>query len=79
MFDYVYLNPILEKEHSKAAHVVTVCWIYSAKKSTFAGGSHSCLFDRFGKQQTVLDYVAGLTDIGAINLFNKYFVPKDLR
>ena len=76
MFDYVYLNPILEKEHLKAAHVVHCLLDLFLEQSQLLPLNIQILFDRFGKQQTIVDYVAGLTDIGAVNLFNKYYVPK---
>ncbi len=76
MFDYVYLSPVLEKEHTKAAHVVHCLLDLFLEQSQLLPVEVQLLFDRFGKQQAVIDYVAGLTDIGAINLFNKYFVPR---
>ena len=33
------------------------------------------LADRFGLQQTVVDFVGGLTDAGAVQLFNKHYIP----
>jgi len=33
-------------------------------------------FDRFGKMTAIVDYVAGLTDLSAVRMFNQHFVPK---
>lgn len=76
MFDYVYFNPILEKEHKKAAHVVKSLLDLFLEKSNLLPVEVQLLFTKFGKEQTVIDFIAGLTDSAAINLFNKYFVPK---
>lgn len=32
--------------------------------------------DEFGKEQIVCDYIAGMTDLYAIRVFNDLFVPR---
>ena len=33
-------------------------------------------FEKFGKMTAIVDYVAGLTDLSAVRMFEQYFVPK---
>lgn len=36
---------------------------------------YSEIAERFGLGQTVVDFVGGLTDAGAVQLFNKHYIP----
>ena len=75
MFDYIYCSPQLTVEHNKAEHVVrTLMDLYMASPQLLPR-EYGELADRFGLQQTVVDFVGGLTDAGAVQLFNKHYIP----
>ena len=76
MFDYVYLCSLLEKEHRKAEHVVTCLLDLYLETPSLLPAEVQQNFERFGMEQAVIDYVAGLTDLAAVHLFNEHFVPR---
>ena len=75
MFAYVYECPVLEKEHQKAEHVVLSLLDMFEKRPHLLPEETQKNFSRFGKLMSIVDYVAGLTDLSAVNLFNYHFVP----
>ena len=76
MFAYVYECPSLEKEHHKAEHVITGLLDLYVKEPRLLPEEVRLNFERFGKMTAIVDYVAGLTDLSAVRMFNQYFVPK---
>jgi dGTPase len=75
MFAYVYECPVLEKERQKAEHVVLSLLDMIEKRPHLLPEETQKNFSRFGKLMSIVDYVAGLTDLSAVNLFNYHFVP----
>ena len=76
MFAYVYECPALEKEHQKAEHVIMSLLDMYEKEPQLLPEDVQLNFDRFGKMTAIVDYVAGLTDLSAVRMFNQHFVPK---
>ena len=76
MFAYVYECPSLEKEHHKAEHVIMSLLDLYVKEPQLLPEEVRLNFERFGKMTAIVDYVAGLTDLSAVRMFNQYFVPK---
>lgn len=75
MFDYVYCSPQLTVEHNKAEHVVKTLMDFYMAHPPLLPKEYAELTDRFGVQQTVVDFIGGLTDAGAVQLFNKHYIP----
>ena len=75
MFAYVYECPALEKEHRKAEHVILSLLDLFEKQPALLPETVQLNFARFGKMVSIVDYVAGLTDLSAVKLFNRHFVP----
>jgi dGTPase len=75
MFEALYNSKHLEDERRKAKYVVHKLYEYY----TSAPGALPQEFlereDRWGLSVTVTDYIAGLTDLYAIRLFENLFVP----
>lgn len=77
MFERVYLNEMAKKEDGKAAHVLESLYHYyehhleELPEEYRQGDIH--------KTQMVCDYIAGMTDRYAINLYADLFVPKPWR
>lgn len=76
MFAYVYECPALEKEHQKAEHVIMSLLDMYEKEPQLLPEDVQLNFERFGKMTAIVDYVAGLTDLSAVRMFNQHFVPK---
>ena len=76
MFAYVYEGPVLEKEHRKAEHVVLSILDLYMKTPCLLPDKVQLSFERFGKEQAIIDYVSGLTDLSALATFQEYFIPK---
>ena len=76
MFAYVYECPSLEKEHHKAEHVIMSLLDLYVKEPQLLPEEVRLNFERFGEMTAIVDYVAGLTDLSAVRMFNQYFVPK---
>lgn len=75
MFDYIYYSPQLIAEHNKAEHVVMTLMDLYMGHPHLLPQEYSEIAERFGLGQTVVDFVDGLTDAGAVQLFNKHYIP----
>jgi dGTPase len=78
MFREVYLNPVAKAEEVKAKRMLE--FLFEHYMNNF-----DILPEKFTrmhyegedpKDRVVCDYIAGMTDVFAINLFNEYFMPK---
>lgn len=76
MFQNVYTNPEAKLEEEKAKMLVEKLYIYFLKHSDKLPEEYRMIMTRFDKDRAVCDYIAGMTDGYAINLFNNLFVPK---
>lgn len=75
MFENIYHSELLAKERSQGVFVVEQLYRFFIENSgrlpeEFRQRQHECSL-----QQTVVDYVAGLTDSYAVQLFNEIFIP----
>lgn len=75
MFDYIYCSPQLIAEHNKAEHVVMTLMDLYMGHPHLLPQEYSEIAERFGLGQAVVDFVDGLTDAGAVQLFNKHYIP----
>jgi dGTPase len=76
MFDYVYANPIAKAEDEKAKNVIRILFETYTKTPEKLPPETQENIDKYGLEQTVTDYIAGMTDNFAIQEFNELFVPK---
>lgn len=76
MFAYIYECPALETEHRKAEHVIFCLMELFMGRPELLPEEVQRNFERFGKEQAIVDHVAGLTDLSAITLFNRYYMPR---
>ena len=75
MFENIYHSERLEKERSQGIFVLEQLYKFFMENSgrlpeEFRRRRQDCSL-----QQTVVDYVAGLTDSYAVQLFNDIFIP----
>lgn len=79
MFDNVYLASEAKREESKARHVVQSLYGYHVENVSILPPEYLRRMHDFGVNQTVCDYIAGMTDRYAVAVFQKIFVPRGFR
>ena len=75
MFERVYVNSRAQEENHKSQRVISMLFETFMEKPSLMGNVYADI-ERFGLEQTVCDYIAGMTDNYAIYKFNENFVPK---
>lgn len=75
MFETVYVDSEAKGEDAKARKVISMLFETFMQKPHLMGSLNDDI-ERFGLEQTVCDYIAGMTDNFAIYKFNEIFVPK---
>ncbi len=75
MFETVYVDSEAKGEDAKARKVIRILFETFMEKPHLLGNLGADI-ERFGLEQTVCDYIAGMTDNFAIYKFNEIFVPK---
>lgn len=76
MFENVYNNSIAKSEESKSKAVVEKLYLYYFKNPDKMPEDYKNIMNRFSKERAVCDYIAGMTDGYAINLYKELFIPK---
>lgn len=76
MFDAVYTNVAAKGEDKKAKNVLCMLYETFTKNPEMLPDDTKENIEKFGKEQAVIDYIAGMTDNYAIYKFNEFFVPK---
>lgn len=75
MFKHVYHSEILAHERRQAVFVLKALYEYYTENFEKLPADFIARSERWGKKQTVVDYVAGLTDSYAAAVFNEIFMP----
>ena len=75
MFVNIYHSNKLDREREQAGFVLEELYKYFLENLEELPAEFKEREQRWGKQQTVVDYVAGLTDSYAVWLFNDIFMP----
>ncbi len=76
MFDNVYHNSIAKAEEAKAKDMLERLYMYFLKNPDKLTGEYKKIMTKFDKDRAVCDYIAGMTDVYAVNLFTELFIPK---
>lgn len=78
MFEHVYENPVAKGEEDKAVHMLKQLFEYYIDHMDLLPKQYHQTMAVRGesKEQTVCDYIAGMTDSFAVKMFEEYFVPK---
>ena len=76
MFSNVYNNSIAKAEESKAKMLVEKLYRYFYKHPDKMPDEYKNIMNRFSKDRAVCDYISGMSDGYAINLYNELFIPK---
>ena len=75
MFQRVYHSPRLAREREQAGFVLKQLYEYFWKNPSKLPVEFCQREERWGREQIVIDYVAGLTDSYAVQLFNDIYIP----
>lgn len=77
MFERVYLNKAAKSEEDKAKYIIEQLYLYYINNFNKLPKEHIKLYDEGElKEDIICDYIAGMTDRYAVNLFKELFVPK---
>ena len=75
MFKRVYYSTELEADRKKAYYIVKKLYEYFMLHPQELPQEYLDREERWGLEVTIVDYIAGLTDMYAVNLFEKLFIP----
>lgn len=76
LFKNVYTDTVAQQENGKACEIVKMMFEYFTHNKERLPDEYREHIDLYGIEQIVCDYIAGMTDLYAIKLFNEIFVPK---
>ncbi|HAX52789.1 deoxyguanosinetriphosphate triphosphohydrolase [Muricomes intestini] len=78
MFENVYMNPKAKGEEDKAVHLIEQLYDYYIRHPELLPGQYLRSMERTGtcREQTVCDYIAGMTDNYAVKKYEEFFVPE---
>lgn len=76
MYEAVYKNPVAKGEEGKCEDIVQYLFRHFKDNPAALPGEYLIIADRDGEETAVCDYIAGMTDRYAVNLFESLVVPK---
>ncbi|MDU2066606.1 MAG: deoxyguanosinetriphosphate triphosphohydrolase [Sporomusaceae bacterium] len=76
MFETLYFSPALQLEREKAKFIILSLVSHFLKNPHKLPEDFLAREAQWGLKTSVIDYVAGLTDLYAIRLFEEFFLPK---
>lgn len=76
MFANVYKNSVAKAEEAKAKALVEKLYAYFLRSPEKLPEEYKKILTKFDKHRAVCDYIAGMTDVYAVNLYNELFIPK---
>lgn len=76
MFVEVYTNQVAKSEESKAIEIVKSLYGYYLKNINKLPDFYDKIIDKFGQERAVCDYIAGMSDQYAVELFKELYIPK---
>ena len=75
MFDAVYKNPVAKGEESKIEGIIGGIWNHYMKSPEDLPPDFQKIAERDGLNRAVSDYISGMTDGYAIDIYSKLFIP----
>ena len=76
MYEAVYLNDYAKREEKKVPHLIESLFGYYARHPDRLPESMREIAEADGKEQAACDYIAGMTDRFAVDLYSNLFIPK---
>lgn len=76
MFDSLYTNPIVKREEEKAAEIIVILYKYFTDNPDKLPNEYShAVINGMDVSDVVCDYIAGMTDNYAVEVFQNLFIP----
>ena len=76
LFEKVYKNPVAKSEEAKVIDLVEGIFEFYMKNSDKLTGEYKLVLENEGLERAVADYIAGMTDHYATNVFSDIYIPK---
>lgn len=76
MFTAVYTNPVCKSEESKAVEMLKKIYGYYINHIDEMPFEFKAIAQADGDERAVCDYIAGMSDTYALNVFSNLFIPK---
>ena len=76
MYDYLYFNPKAKSEESKVDGMITALFEYYVKNPDKLPAEYALIRERDGVDTAVCDYIAGMTDNFALEMYHELYVPR---
>ena len=76
MYEAVYLNDYAKREEKKVPHLIESLFGYYARHPDRLPESMREIAEADGREQAACDYIAGMTDRFAVDLYSNLFIPK---
>ncbi|MDE5859111.1 MAG: deoxyguanosinetriphosphate triphosphohydrolase, partial [Oscillospiraceae bacterium] len=76
LFANVYKNSVAKAEEAKAKDLVERLYKYFLRYPDKLPEEYKKIMSKFDKDRAVCDYIAGMTDVYAVNLYDELFIPK---
>ena len=76
MYEAVYLNDYAKREEKKVPHLIESLFGYYVRHPDRLPESMREIAEADGKEQAACDYIAGMTDRFAVDLYSNLFIPK---
>ena len=76
LFEKVYKNPVAKSEEAKVIDLVEGIFEFYMKNSDKLTGEYKLVLGNEGLERAVADYIAGMTDHYATNVFSDIYIPK---
>ena len=75
MYQAVYLNPKAKSEDSKVDGIISGLWEYSVSHPEQLPEDYRVIHEEEGLERAVCDYISGMTDGYAMEVYSKIFIP----
>ena len=76
MFERVYTNPAAKQEEEKAERLVRKLYAYFIENSRLLPEEYRSIMEASDADRAVCDYISGMSDGYAVDLYTELFVPK---
>lgn len=77
MFENVYYNPVAKQEEEKAQNLLRRLYQYYIEHIEKLPENYLAIVRRFDEHRAVCDYISGMSDGYAVDLYCELFVPKE--
>lgn len=77
LFERVYYNPIAKREENKAKHLIEMLYAHFISHPELLPEEYLIIAKKEDVHRAVCDYISGMSDSYAVNLYQELFIPKN--